>query len=113
MHPYPDSKVHGANMGPIWGQQDPGGPHVGPMNFTIWVWAEACIDVECEISTAIFNRFTYFIDILIYGTFICKDILHNRIIFTYVNSTCTMPHLHTWITFIFPLILMRHDLEYQ
>ena len=33
----PDSKVHGANMGPIWGQQDPGGPHVGPMNFAIWV----------------------------------------------------------------------------
>ena len=24
-----DSKVHGANMGPIWGHQDPGGPHVG------------------------------------------------------------------------------------
>ena len=33
----PDSKVHGANMGPIWGRQDPGGPHVGPMNFAIWV----------------------------------------------------------------------------
>ena len=32
----PDSKVHGTNMGPIWGQQDPGGPHVGPMNFAIW-----------------------------------------------------------------------------
>ena len=31
----PDSKVHGANMGPIWGRQDPGGPHVGPMNFAI------------------------------------------------------------------------------
>ena len=31
-----DSKVHGANMGPIWGWQDPGGPHVGPMNFAIW-----------------------------------------------------------------------------
>ena len=29
----PDSKVHGANMRPIWGRQDPGGPHVGPMNF--------------------------------------------------------------------------------
>ena len=27
----PDSKVHGANMGPIWGRQDPGGPHVGPL----------------------------------------------------------------------------------
>ena len=33
----PDSKIHGANMGPIWGRQDPGGPHVGPMNFTLWV----------------------------------------------------------------------------
>ena len=32
----PDSKVHWANMGPIWGEQDPGGPHVGPMNFAIW-----------------------------------------------------------------------------
>ena len=32
----PDSKVHGANMGPIWGRQDPGGPHVGPMSFAIW-----------------------------------------------------------------------------
>ena len=35
--PYtPDSKVHEANMGPIWGRQDPGGPHVGSMNFAIW-----------------------------------------------------------------------------
>ena len=34
---YPDSKVHGANMRPIWGRQDPGGPHVGPMNLDIWV----------------------------------------------------------------------------
>ena len=33
----PDSKVHGANMGPIWGWQDLGEPHVGPMNFAIWV----------------------------------------------------------------------------
>ena len=23
-------------MGPIWGRQDPGGPHNGPMNFAIW-----------------------------------------------------------------------------
>ena len=32
----PDNKVHGAHMGPIWGRQDPGGPHVGPMNLAIW-----------------------------------------------------------------------------
>ena len=34
---FPDSKVHGAIMGPIWGRQDPDGPHVGPMNFAIRV----------------------------------------------------------------------------
>ena len=32
----PDRKVHGANMGPISGRQDPGGPHDGPMNLAIW-----------------------------------------------------------------------------
>ena len=31
----PESKTDGANMGPIWGRQDPVGPHVGPMNFAI------------------------------------------------------------------------------
>ena len=33
----PDNKTHGANMGPIWGRQDPGGPHICPMIFAIWV----------------------------------------------------------------------------
>ena len=33
----PDSKVHGTNMGPIWGRQDPDGPHhVVPMDFALW-----------------------------------------------------------------------------
>ena len=32
---HPESKVHRANMGPIWGREDPGGPHVGPMNLAI------------------------------------------------------------------------------
>ena len=32
----PNGKVHGANMGPTWGRQDPGGPHVGPMNLAFW-----------------------------------------------------------------------------
>ena len=33
----PDSKVHRANMEPIWGRQNPGVPKVCPMNFDIWV----------------------------------------------------------------------------
>ena len=34
---YPDSKVHGANMGPTWVLPAPDGPHVGPMNLAIRV----------------------------------------------------------------------------
>ena len=44
----PDSKVHGANTGPIWGRQDPNGPHVGPMNFAIW---DGCLN-QRPISSA-------------------------------------------------------------
>ena len=33
---HPDSKVHGAIMGPVWGRQDPCRPHGGPMNFATW-----------------------------------------------------------------------------
>ena len=40
---FPDSKIHGANMGPIWGRQDPGEPHAGPMNFAICVITGVCL----------------------------------------------------------------------
>ena len=43
----PDSKVHGANMGPFWGRQDPDGPHVGPMNFAIW--GKSSFDKPCGV----------------------------------------------------------------
>ena len=32
-----DSEIHEANMGPTWVLSAAGGPHVGPMNFAIWV----------------------------------------------------------------------------
>ena len=35
VHHFPDSKVHGANMGSTWVLSVPDGPHVGPMNFAI------------------------------------------------------------------------------
>ena len=34
---FPDSKIHGANMGPTWVLSSPGGPHDGPMNLAIRV----------------------------------------------------------------------------
>ena len=47
---YPDSKVHVLNMGHTRGRQDPGGPHVGPMNLAIWVGTSAFISI---ISTSL------------------------------------------------------------
>ena len=46
-----DSKVHGANMGPIWGRQDPGGPHVGPHELC-YLGLLRCLGVICagEVS---------------------------------------------------------------
>ena len=38
---YPDSKVHGANMGPTWVLSAPYWPHVGPVNLA-----------TCEVSLA-------------------------------------------------------------
>ena len=61
--PYPDSKVHGANMSPIWGRQNPGGPHVGPMNVAIWV--------DSSYGYPLFKLFV--------GTFF-KDRLHERVL---------------------------------
>ena len=34
----PDSKVHGANMGPTWVLSAPGGPHVALMNLALWAY---------------------------------------------------------------------------
>ena len=39
---HPDSKFHGANMGPTWGRQDPGGPQVGHMKIAIWALLIYC-----------------------------------------------------------------------
>ena len=59
----PDSKVHGANMGPIWGRQDPVGPHVGPMNFAIWVISTstkiACSNFKDIFMTHITHKVSY------------------------------------------------------
>ena len=43
MHTLPESKFRGANVGPIWGRQDPGEHHVGTMNFAIWATMQTSI----------------------------------------------------------------------
>ena len=47
---FPHNKVHGANMGPISGRQDPGGPQVGPMNFANWVDTRPYHGSSCRLE---------------------------------------------------------------
>ena len=55
----PDSKVHGTNMGPIWGRQDPGGPHVGPMNFAIWGTPHKYITGGLSVTYFSITKYTF------------------------------------------------------
>ena len=55
----PDSNIHGANIGPIWGRQDPGGPHVGLMNLAILVKNETT-----AWQFAISYKLSYFVESL-------------------------------------------------
>ena len=49
----PKSIHEHANMGPIWGWPDPGGPQVGPMSFAIW----GTFAPECDVLRTC-SRFT-------------------------------------------------------
>ena len=57
---YPDSKVHGANMGPIWGRQDPDWLHIGPMKIAIWIYTMLQFGVDCKLNE--FVRITWIPD---------------------------------------------------
>ena len=44
---FPDSEVHGANMGPTWALSAPDGPHVGPMNLAIRAGMQTYRTIGC------------------------------------------------------------------
>ena len=111
----PDCKVHGVNMGPIWGRQDPGGPHVGPMNFVIWYgiyyffWCiylitnPACHDIHTDL---------YLVCSLVLGWTLLMD-RSCCVILQYASTIsgqnfifCTYIHTYTWTHMAF-LTLLR------
>ena len=47
---HPDSKVHGANMGPNWVLSAPDGPHVGPINLVNRADHEHCIQYAVSVA---------------------------------------------------------------
>ena len=54
---YPDSKVHEANMGPIWGRQDQGGPHAGPIHMSVMIICAGLL--SCHVLTRYCNNFRH------------------------------------------------------
>ena len=57
---YPDRKVHGANMGPIWDRQDPDGPHGGPrVGPTGPRWAPWWPHESCYLGMPFLNTKSY------------------------------------------------------
>ena len=86
---YPDSKVHGANMGPIWGRQDPDWLHVGPMNFAIWVGSRVPC-VHWLMSHTAHPKWCHF----------HKKADQFAISLTYLNTMTPVPHLYYTYIFI-------------
>ena len=44
-------------MGPTWDRQDPGGPHVGPMNFAIWDMCQISHELSYREVTQMYWHF--------------------------------------------------------
>ena len=82
-------------MGPIWGRQDPGGPHVGPMKFAIWgvsvdlsisIWMGLC---KKDI-TPVHSQWSYVFLAPLPFDMICKKILGMHLVTesSWKDSTC-------------------------
>ena len=52
----PDSKVHGANMGPTWALASPGGPHVGPMKLATWGTNIQYLDISVRTKLYVVSK---------------------------------------------------------
>ena len=72
-HCIPDSKAHRVKVGPIWGRQDPGGPHVGPKNFAIW---GALKIIVLDYGFVYFFTFDNFPSFLVQGIISLRRLAH-------------------------------------
>ena len=91
---YPDSKVHGANMGPTCGWQDPSGPHAGPMNFAIWLWSQKTTNTAYWAEVDLTHHQGWgFVSIVIVQSMLYGVVLCNIIHKCSKSFPC---HLHTF-----------------
>ena len=81
-HANPNSKVHGANMGPTWVLSVPDGPHVGPMNLAIrelfWAHSDGPLST-LKITTRSLSPHLWFLWAIPFSSqsFVGNPFLHN------------------------------------
>ena len=110
----PDNKVHGANMGPIWGRQVPGRPYVCPVNFDIWGHV-ICFGVYlCYFASGVkfiikISHYQYWNFHWTDKTFAMYSFLHhgNSTLVIRYNCTELAPllrylNMHTWLFVVLP-----------
>ena len=103
-------------MGPIWGRQDPGGPHVGPMIFAIWDVPYVFMDTTA-IDKTNFKWTLFLLDVYLlihFETSLCtKHILmhyNNYIVIWFKEWPKTFPSWHIRNRTGFRAICISHEL---
>ena len=115
----PDSKIHGANMGPIWVLSAPDGPHVGPSNLAIYYSHQGTPYLAHEGEVCFFNEFK--VSSVFYFSYCCTlwnihdDVIKWKLFprywpFVWIThrSTVNSPHKGQWRgSLMFTLICAR------
>ena len=81
---FSDCKVRGANMGPIWGRQDPGGPLVGP-----WTLLSGLIVLDARSHTYYPVAWIAEGYYLIISQYITLARILGEILIMYITKMCT------------------------
>ena len=102
---YPESKVHGANVGPIWVLSAPGRPHVGPINLAL----RGILLINCILLNKYFKQKWTWKDHV--GWLLCSLTLNvNKRVLMLVKASHKMQiHVHI---FYLDNILHRRSLSY-
>ena len=77
---FPDRKVHGTNMGPIWGRQDPGGPMLAPWTLlsgalSLWSYHQLKIYDMYAINSPLFRVTHLPIFLILFHLYCCKHMV--------------------------------------
>ena len=96
----PDNKFHGAIMGPTWGHQDPGGPHVGPMNLAIGdgllVTEFMCCCLRYKVCYMSIYALWLFYTLTLLG--MCRQISYDIFKYLFINeNTPILFQVITWL----------------